>query len=390
MEEEVMMFTKEKLPVKSALIAVVLCLAVGRANAITIDFTTFPNGTPIPDETPLYDQFLSQSVIIPKQLPSTPRVKTGLGGVLISGGPTGFFGDTKIKFVGPSLPTAVTVGIIGSGLNISAELEAFSRYGVSLGTVTNTYSGTTGQLSPFTLVAPAGESIRSIRYNGGLNPSAAASIGTLTLNTSNLFPLVYPEFLFPLQSAETIFLNTESGGTSFDGIVDPFHLPQAGYFSLDFDVNTGSANVIATEAGSIVDIVTTGDYPHITIDHHNGYFTEYAEFSNDPNDFYVTMSNPEVIAGQTIGKLDADYGGRDHLHFQVKYSSDPSFFGTGLSTIEIEELHGVKVGGLFIEDYKLGSYVNPVPEPSTIMLLGSGIGLYALWSKRHKRRIEKM
>ena len=82
-----------------------------------------------------------------------------------------------MKFVVPT--TFVTIEIIGSGSNISAKLEAFNVSGNSLGTVFDTYTGPTGQLSPFTFFALPGEAIANVRYNGGLNPSAAASIGTL-------------------------------------------------------------------------------------------------------------------------------------------------------------------------------------------------------------------
>jgi hypothetical protein len=104
-----------------------------------------------------------------------------LGGILTSGGPTGFFNDTKIEFVDCS-PRYVIVEIIGSGLNIGARLEAFDEDGTSLGTVTNTYTGSTGQPSPFAFLAPRGKTIASVIYNGGLNPNAAASIGTLIYN----------------------------------------------------------------------------------------------------------------------------------------------------------------------------------------------------------------
>ena len=153
---------------------------IKKGNKVTIDWTTFPDGSPIPNETQITNQFQSLGIVFLSP-PGPPEVLSALGGILISGGQTSFFGDTHMSFidVGYGLPTSLTIEIIGSGLNIAARLEAFDIDGKSLGTVTHTYSGNTGQLSPFTFFAPAGKTIASAIYNGGLNPNAAASIGTL-------------------------------------------------------------------------------------------------------------------------------------------------------------------------------------------------------------------
>ena len=147
-----------------------------------LDWTTFPDGSPIPNETEITDQFAAWGVTF-QSPPGPPRVLTALGGILISGGPTSFFGDISMSFLdtGRGLPTSITVEIIGSGLNIGARLEGFATDGSSLGVVTHTYSGNAGQLSAFTLEAPTGTKIASALFNGALNPSAAASIGTLIL-----------------------------------------------------------------------------------------------------------------------------------------------------------------------------------------------------------------
>src|SRR5206468_5304518 len=100
---------------------------IGTANTIIIDFTTFPDGTPIPNETPVSNQFEPLGVVFPPLFPNSPRVLTALGGILISGGPTGFFDDISMKFFVPV--TSITIEIIGSGLNISASLEAFNPDG---------------------------------------------------------------------------------------------------------------------------------------------------------------------------------------------------------------------------------------------------------------------
>ena len=160
-----------------------LASSVGMAGSVAIDFATFPDGSPVPDGTPVSNEFAQLDVVFRQLFPQSPRVLTALGGILISGGPTSFFNDIEMEF--PTPVPYVTVEIIGSGLNISARLEGFRADGASLGTATHTYTGNTGQLSAFTLLAPPGEMIASARYNGGLNPSASASIGTLILPHDN-------------------------------------------------------------------------------------------------------------------------------------------------------------------------------------------------------------
>jgi hypothetical protein len=171
----------------------------------TIDFTTFPDNTPIPLNTNgvygppgstienyVTDEFESWGVVfvspLPKLIGGPPSCSfcgvPPVGGILISSDPT-FSGDIEAVFLTSPLPDYVTIEIIGSGLNISAELEAFTTDGNSLGTIYHTYSGNTGTLSPFTFSAPIGENIKRIRYNGGLNPSAAASIGTMVFGVRN-------------------------------------------------------------------------------------------------------------------------------------------------------------------------------------------------------------
>ena len=173
--------------------AIEMALA-GDTVSVTIDFTTFPDGSPIlgdvNHETHIFDQFESFGVIFPNLYPEypypAPRVLyypgSGLitmNGILISGGPTGLFGDIEMDFVGSRLPDSITVEIIGSGLNIGARIMAFNASGVLLNTVTHYYYGSTGQKSAFTLSAPQGETIAKAVFNGGLNPAAAASIDNL-------------------------------------------------------------------------------------------------------------------------------------------------------------------------------------------------------------------
>jgi hypothetical protein len=158
----------------------------GMTDPISIDFTTFPDGTPIhqnlngeygvPGTTKgilASNEFESLGVVF---VPPLPGIIVGVGGWLVSSHPT-FFGDIRMKFLVPV--TSVTVDIIGSGLNIAARLQAFNSQGVPIGTATHTYTGNTGVPSPFTFTAPPGEAIASVLYNGGLNSAAAASIDTL-------------------------------------------------------------------------------------------------------------------------------------------------------------------------------------------------------------------
>src|SRR5262245_44029642 len=84
-----------------------LCVFLGLstreiANAVTIDFTTFPDGAPIPTETQILDQFEPLGVTFQPLYPDSPRVVTDVIHELISGGPTGFFGDIGMNFVVPT------------------------------------------------------------------------------------------------------------------------------------------------------------------------------------------------------------------------------------------------------------------------------------------------
>ena len=151
-------------------------------------------------ETPLHDQFRSWGVIFPNIYPgstNSPRViydpdgtTISKFGILVSGGPTGFFGNIEMDFVGPSLPNFVTMEIIGSGLSIGASIKAFNPDGVLLGAATEFYYGSTGRDFPVTFFAPGGETIARVIYNGGINPTTAASIDNLSFGSA---PTSVPE-----------------------------------------------------------------------------------------------------------------------------------------------------------------------------------------------------
>ena len=104
-----------------------------------------------------------------------------------------------------------------------------------------------------------------------------------------------PNFITPIKTDGRIKLVTEAGGASSDtspvnyrgerveGPYDPFHGPSEAYYALDLKAE-GKGDVIAAADGIIVRVVTKTEdpkYPRVTIDHGNGYFTEYAEFDLD-------------------------------------------------------------------------------------------------------------
>jgi hypothetical protein len=172
--------------------------AIDYETAITFD--TFPDGTPIFTNSSPYnsylklsDQFQSLGVIFENLYPGIyggPSViaTQTLGNILISGGPTGFFGDIRMDFVGPLVTNFVTIDIVGSGLSIGASLTAFGHDGEVLDSITHYYYGTTGIPSAMTIITPPGREIESILFNGGLNPSAAASIATLEFGRTTPVP----------------------------------------------------------------------------------------------------------------------------------------------------------------------------------------------------------
>ena len=181
-----------------------------------IDFTTFPDGTPISSgQTHIFYQFRPWGVIFPDlntgwvydSVYPSPQVlynpeshSIDKFGILVSGGPTGFFGDIEMDFVGAVLPTFVTTEIIGSGLYIGASLLAFSPNGVLLGGAADFYNGSTGLPYPITFFAPDGETIARVIYNGGLNPAAAASIDSLIFGPAPVPPVPEPSTMLLIGS----------------------------------------------------------------------------------------------------------------------------------------------------------------------------------------------
>jgi hypothetical protein len=167
---------------KGCLGAVVLgiCMMWSAAvfGATVIDFTALPDGTPFSGdqnhETLLNNQFGSLGVLFPNLYPGSPRVlynpgEIGIGrfGVVLSGW------AIEMDFTGSSLPNYVGIDMIGTGVGIGANLKAFNRDGVFLGEVTRYYWGPTGQDSPISFLAPDGQTIAKLLFDGELNSSVA-------------------------------------------------------------------------------------------------------------------------------------------------------------------------------------------------------------------------
>jgi len=186
-------------------------------------------------------------------------------------------------------------------------------------------------------------------------------------------PSQAPAFAFPLTGLDYVFTNTIAGGNAFDGIPDPNHYPGAAYYSVDFDVNqdqdknqvTDKVDVLAAAAGTIVSISgfgKCGSEPVCAIiDHGNGYYTEYREFST-LNNLSIGMS---VAAGDILGTLiggnnrnpvpcgGANQPSCDHLHFQVLYDINGNGPSTGDSSIAVTQLQGITVGGKQLVNFAL-------------------------------------
>lgn len=192
-----------------------------------------------------------------------------------------------------------------------------------------------------------------------------------------------PNLGFPLAGTDYVFTNVVAGGAAYDGIPDTLHSSNQAYYSIDFDVNqdqnfngtADAADVLAAGFGTIVSVSGTGKCSSepvcVVIDHGNGYFTEYREFSTLNSNLYVGM---DVTAGQSLGTLVGGhnryspqlcgtdpqtglYTGRscDHLHFQVLYDVTGNGPSPGDSIQALSQLQGVTIGGQQLENFSLGS-----------------------------------
>jgi len=174
-----------------------------------------------------------------------------------------------------------------------------------------------------------------------------------------------PEFTFPLNGFDQIFVNTVSGGKCAEniekGCTDVFHTASQAYYSVDFDLNgsTDSADVVAAASGTIVATGGNGKCRSnnncVVIDHGDGYYTEYRELSS-----LVALSvGDEVDLGEILGTVVAgkslnDSGYPDHLHFQVLY--DEAQTGSHLNAQSSKNTVGladVEVGGVKLTNFSL-------------------------------------
>ncbi len=155
----------------------------------------------------------------------------------------------------------------------------------------------------------------------------------------------------------------EAGVPENTDYFDPAHAPTQAYYALDFDVAEGNnAEVITAESGTVVNVKygpnAEGDryFPVTTVDHHNGYYTEYAEFKLDEN----FQKGYEINKGTRLGELTG--AEKEHLHFQIKYG-DP---GMGCSKKDIPGLENVKVERIPLTEYKLKIDNNGIPQSTPV------------------------
>jgi hypothetical protein len=168
---------------------------------------------------------------------------------------------------------------------------------------------------------------------------------------------------------------TEAGGLSKDnntvtdcgggaGYFDPCHLPDRAFYAID--IGSDQATVIAAKSGTIVQTGTgkkCGGTPNcLVIDHHDGYFTEYREFTERVG---IRLGD-WVGEGSPLGTLPGPNG--TALHFQVM--TDPNVEHS--SALTNSKLQDVWVGGCLISDYRLQTDRDglPVRPPSCMPPLG--------------------
>jgi hypothetical protein len=180
--------------------AVVVLLAlqnffIGSMEGVTIDFDTFPNGTPVPEGTIITDQYASVGVIFsiaisfnpPSGLViegvsgsftfvgmSPPNVLTSHGHVPGPGGSLGCGADLKITFIDPStrLPATVSsasilVFAVASNPPTTVHLVALDLNGAIVAQDEFTIPTSFGTISSFTLsVSAPGTGIASVETQG--------------------------------------------------------------------------------------------------------------------------------------------------------------------------------------------------------------------------------
>jgi hypothetical protein len=253
----------------------------------------------------------------------------------------------------------------------------------------------------FTSIGQLGFSDEEYRISFEIDPT--------TLSLGNVSGPTAPEFSYPLVSKDQTTVNVIVGGEYYNDNPrvpgsDGFHAEDAAYYSVDFDVlndaygdgETDTADVVAAAAGTIV-AMGTGPFKSnkcwseptcVLINHGDGYFTEYREFSTlDPTLLaqYQALAPGETLSvseGQALGTL---IGGNvrtgclasatgnptgctsDHLHFQLLYDPDGDGPAGWNSSIGQTELAGVTIGGIPITEFAL----NPIPQRGYVGFLAS-------------------
>lgn len=147
--------------------------------ATKIGFEIFPDGTLVPTETMILNQYEEWGVTFSPLYPNSPRALISLDHCLISGGISSFGGDIEMNFVEPL--SLLKVGMIGSGLNISSTLRIYGGTDL-LETIIQEYRGPTGQVSYLSYLALPGEEITRAIFNGKnvVNPGGpSACIGEI-------------------------------------------------------------------------------------------------------------------------------------------------------------------------------------------------------------------
>jgi hypothetical protein len=202
--------------------------------------------------------------------------------------------------------------------------------------VTNLYNGwQSGTLNEGVQFRPTNIN-NNFNVFGSSRASDPAMRPVLQIVTGNE-PGTAPDFSFPIMGTQKVSLTTEAGGLSgipgvtpcvsgWSGYTDSCHLPDEAFYSLDFDIASGSSAVVAAAGGTVHQVSThqSGSqyYAKITIDHGNGYYSVYQEFdlAGSPAAALASVSvslGQAVSEGQQIATLHSASG--EHLHFQVQH-----------------------------------------------------------------------
>lgn len=241
--------------------------------------------------------------------------------------------------------------------------------------------------------------VQSIAVSPQFYPSIwVQAFGRATLQNDTTLPILPPApkstaFTMPLSGTSSAKLTTQAGGVSSvsgyvdcgggissSGYFDCFHQPNKAYYAID--MTSENASVVAAMAGRIVSVngnslaglsgtaltmaqkCSNASYPCIVIDHGNGFYTEYREFTSIANNSKTGLPfkiGDPVNADAILGTLS---GG--HLHFQVMTFINGAFDSKSTNS----SLAGVTVGGKLITDYKLGGSFQVEPSGNSYVVTG--------------------